>query len=453
MWHWRNLMYNSSHTSDLSSSMSSSSVSSAMLDENELALVSKSVDIDGLSKSAANGSVQSVIESVAINVVKNLFLQEKYDEVIKVTTELLEEKETAFLFKARGESFAKLHMHEKSIKDFFIALELDDACYKTHNNIGLAYKEMGMLANAAQHLEKAIRLNQEFSEAYNNYGNVKSEQSDLVSARKSYLKSIDLRSDDPAAFWNLHSTCNDIDHAKAVLELCIEKDRTYEPAIYSLATINAYKGNNEFLDWILASSMASDSTLRSVQWILSLPEKPKLLFNRWAVLDFAIRHSLKNRAFYEFGVWMGESFRYIFKNFERSYGFDSFEGLPEDWHNIKMGTYSSYGQIPKLNGPEFVVGNFEETLPRFFSEAERPLAGLINLDADLYSSTICALDNSHPVIDDKTILVFDELIVNQNWEEDEFKALIEYCKTYGLSYEVSCVSLFTKQVVLRVYRP
>lgn len=445
-------MYNSSHTSDLSSSMSSSSVSSAMLDESEMALVTRSIDIDGLSQSAANGSFQNVIESVTINVVKNLFLQKKYDEVIKATTELLSERKTAFLFKARGESFAKLNMYEKSINDFCKAIELDSGCYKTHNNIGLAYKEMGMLANAAQHLEKAIELKQDFAEAYNNFGNVKSEQADMASARKSYLKSIDLRSDDPAAFWNLHSTCNDIDHAKAVLELCLEKDRTYEPAIYSLATINSYKGNNEFLDWILASSMASDSTLRSIQWILSLPETPKLMFNRWAVLDFAIKRSLKNRAFYEFGVWMGESFRYIFRNFDRSYGFDSFEGLPEDWHNIKMGAYSSYGQIPKLNGPEFIVGNFEDTLPKFFSGIERPMAGLINLDADLYSSTICALDNSHAVIDDKTILVFDELIVNQNWEEDEFKALVEYCKSYGLSYEVSCVSLFTKQVVLRVFR-
>ena len=148
---------------------------------------------------------------------------------------------------------------------------------------------------------------------------------------------------------------------------------------------------------------------------------------------------------------MGESFRYIFKHFKHSFGFDSFSGLPEDWHDIKMGTYSSYGKVPKLVGPEFVVGNFENTLPKFFADKNRPLAGLINFDADLYSSTICALENSHRVIDDNTTLVFDELIVNPNWEDDEFKALEEYCRSHRLSYRVICVSLFTKQVVLRVF--
>ena len=125
------------------------------------------------------------------------------------------------------------------------------------------------------------------------------------------------------------------------------------------------------------------------------------------------------------GVWNAASFKYLIKFLERGYGFDTFEGLPEDWHNEKTGTYSANGIIPQIEGGVFIKGKFEETLPIFFSQ-QRPLASIINFDADLYTSTLCALKNSKPVIDSNTILIFDEFIYNDLWEEDEYKALSEF---------------------------
>ena len=49
----------------------------------------------------------------------------------------------------------------------------------------------------------------------------------------------------------------------------------------------------------------------------------------------------------------------------------------------------------------------------------RSMASIINFDADLYSSTICGLNFSKPIIDKHTILIFDEFIINKNWEQDE----------------------------------
>ena len=155
--------------------------------------------------------------------------------------------------------------------------------------------------------------------------------------------------------------------------------------------------------------------------------------------------------FVEFGVWRGEAFRYLIKTFKKGYGFDTFEGLPEDWHHEKAGTYSSDGNIPKINGGKFIVGKFEDTLPGFFAE-ERPMASIINFDADLYSSTICALNFCKPIIDQHTILIFDEFIINKNWEEDEYKALEEFCADNQYTYEVLAVSFFTKQVAVKVIR-
>ena len=90
-----------------------------------------------------------------------------------------------------------------------------------------------------------------------------------------------------------------------------------------------------------------------------------------------------------------------------------------------------------------------ETLPVFFS-VQQPKASLINFDADLYSSTICALENCKSVIDSSTVLIFDEFIINPNWEEDEFKALNEFCDNNGFTYEVIAVSYFTKQAVVKL---
>ena len=78
------------------------------------------------------------------------------------------------------------------------------------------------------------------------------------------------------------------------------------------------------------------------------------------------------------------------------------------------------------------------------------MASIINLDTDLYSSTICALNFAKPVIDKHTILIFDEFIMNQNWEQDEYKALEEFCTNNQWTYEVLAISFFTKQVAVQI---
>ena len=115
----------------------------------------------------------------------------------------------------------------------------------------------------------------------------------------------------------------------------------------------------------------------------------------------------------------------------------------------KAGSYSSGGNIPKIKGGEFIVGKFEDTLPGFFAK-KRPMASIIIFDADLYSSTICALKFAKPVIDKHTILIFDEFIINKNWEQDEYKALEEFCANNDYTYEVLAVSFYTKQVAVKL---
>lgn len=217
----------------------------------------------------------------------------------------------------------------------------------------------------------------------------------------------------------------------------------------TLAGLHAFAGDRSHIEALAHDGFADDPIIRSIEWILSRNETPQIHFNRWSMFDTALAHANQSRAFYEFGVWMGDSFRYLIDHFPQGYGFDTFEGLPEEWHDLPRGSYTSFGEVPNILGAEFVVGEFRNTLPEFFAH-QRPMAGLINFDADLYSSTITALNHARPVIDSSTVLVFDEFIVNRNWEHDEFRALEEFCATNRLRYEVLVLSLFTKQMACRL---
>ena len=53
-------------------------------------------------------------------------------------------------------------------------------------------------------------------------------------------------------------------------------------------------------------------------------------------------------------------------------------------------------------------------------------------------------------MDKDTILIFDEFIINESWELDEFKALNEFCSINHYSYEVIAVSFYSKQVAVKL---
>ena len=94
-----------------------------------------------------------------------------------------------------------------------------------------------------------------------------------------------------------------------------------------------------------------------------------ILKDRKEVLEFALSRMDDNGSILEFGVASGDSIRLIANKVKRPiHGFDSFEGLPEDWggrHEGK-GHYSTSGQLP--NVPSNVTlhkGWFESTLKSF----------------------------------------------------------------------------------------
>ena len=328
---------------------------------------------------------------------------------------------------------------------------ISEIIYNTHNNLGLIFKKLGLLEDAKKTLEIAVGSHSQKAEAYNNLGTVYLEMADISGAQKSYLRAVKLEPNDPSYYWNLHSTSETVMTAKHILGLCIKKGPRYEQGVLTLAGLEALTGNTLHFNNLRDNGWENHPLVQSIEWVLALPNIPELHFNRWTLFDSMAGRVSKSRPFYEFGVWMGASFQYLARHFSKGYGFDTFEGLPEDWGNITKGSYSARGRIPKVLNGDFVVGKFTESLPAFFS-IPRPVASIINYDADLYSSTLTALNHCHSVTDDATILIFDEFLVNKNWQSDEHAALIEFCQDKNLTYEVLAVSFFTKQVACRLVK-
>ena len=141
----------------------------------------------------------------------------------------------------------------------------------------------------------------------------------------------------------------------------------------------------------------------------------------------------------EFGVASGQSINYISQfTTDTVYGFDSFEGLPENWRDgFEKGYFSMNGLLPTVNkNVELIKGWFNETLPDFIKTHNRKIS-FLHLDADLYSSTKCILDTVKNYLDKDCIVVFDELVNYSGFdgETGELKAFYEFITENKVDYE------------------
>lgn len=119
----------------------------------------------------------------------------------------------------------------------------------------------------------------------------------------------------------------------------------------------------------------------------------------------------------------------------RFWGFDSFEGLPEDWYNDRpKGTFARGGKPPDISDPRlnFVVGWFQETLPPFLLSFKPQARLIIHNDSDLYSATLFTLTQLDSIAPTGTIVIFDEF-----WDAShEFRALMDYASAYRRNFKV-----------------
>ena len=150
-------------------------------------------------------------------------------------------------------------------------------------------------------------------------------------------------------------------------------------------------------------------------------------------------HHKRDTLWLEFGVASGRTINYISGFTEETvYGFDSFEGLPENWREgMDKGAFTQHGIMPRVNkNVELVKGWFNETLEEFMKIHPQKIS-FLHMDADLYSSTKYILDTVWKSLDKDCIMVFDELVNYPGFDSDkgELKAFYEFVNEHQVEYE------------------
>ena len=171
-------------------------------------------------------------------------------------------------------------------------------------------------------------------------------------------------------------------------------------------------------------------------------------------LDHALALAPRGGLALEFGVWSGSTLRRIAaaRGGERVHGFDSFEGLPEDWRaGFGTGTFA-VAEPPDVPGAELVVGWFADTLPGFLAEHPGPV-DLLHVDADLHSSAATVLEHVGPRLRPGSVIVFDEYLNHAGWEDGEHRAWTEHVARSGLDFVYEAFTHDHEQVVVVVSSP
>ena len=144
--------------------------------------------------------------------------------------------------------------------------------------------------------------------------------------------------------------------------------------------------------------------------------------------------------FFEFGVRWGQIIGLWAdsnKNPDSLFiGFDTFTGLPEDWGNIKKGSYSNNGEVPQIDDKRvgFCVGLVEDTLPGYIKNIDPATKLIVHLDFDLYNATLFTLIFVQPFLKKGDIIILDEYFsITKN--HYEFRAFHDFLSLNTIDYK------------------
>ncbi|MGQ0511652.1 MAG: tetratricopeptide repeat protein [Betaproteobacteria bacterium] len=302
------------------------------------------------------------------------------------------------------------------------SVELDPGFAEGHNGLGVMLLELGRKDEAAGCLRTAIRLDPGLAEAHFNLHSALLNPEDLLPSIACLVKAIKLRPADALARVQLAILYERSGNAEAAAACAGNCAHTAESR--ALADGWAY----------LKASGAANACPTGT---------PHDGFR------IGIHAARPDGLVLEFGVRFGNSIRQIATLAKQTvHGFDSFEGLPESWHDEPRGSYSTLGGTPAVPSEvQLHRGWFDATLPGFLSAHAGPVR-FMHIDCDIYSSTRTVLDLLAPRVGAGTVIVFDEYFGHEHWREDEHRALLEAATANAWRYDYLCFGM--KQAVIRI---
>ncbi|NQV55965.1 MAG: tetratricopeptide repeat protein [Rhodospirillales bacterium] len=348
---------------------------------------------------------------------------------------------------------------DEAVASYSKALAINPDYADAHNSLGSAFKQLGRLNEAEECYLKALAIKPEYAEALSNLGNAFKEMGRLDEAVASYHKALEINPGFAAAHYNLHSLILDPDNMMPSIT-CMERAVAIDPNDtnyrFFLGLLLDFAGSSKqaaaHFEMVESGNNPDRAKLDAWRYIKSSSKKlPLIIGSSIQAFKLGIGAAVKDGLVLEFGVRFGTSIRQIAELVNQTvHGFDSFKGLPEAWHSLPKGSYSTKGEIPSVQENVVLLdGWFEETLPIFIEKHHQPIR-FMNIDCDIYSSTKTVLDILAKQVSAGTVIAFDEYIGNETWREDEFRAFQEAVLKYGWKYEYLCFSFTTRQVVIRI---
>lgn len=195
-----------------------------------------------------------------------------------------------------------------------------------------------------------------------------------------------------------------------------------------------------------------DNTIHSILWDRAINESADyassylsevMVFNKASeIWDYSIDHiadSMPN-VILEFGCYSGTSINYFAKRLPncKLVGFDSFEGLPEDWHghHAVKGSFGRKGVMPNvLKNVELIPGWFDDSVPQFLENTPSLQVPFIHIDSDTYKSATTVLSSMRHYMHSGMLILFDEYFGYPNWRNGEFLAWKEFTTLHSIKYK------------------
>jgi O-methyltransferase len=194
---------------------------------------------------------------------------------------------------------------------------------------------------------------------------------------------------------------------------------------------------------------------KTASWIHEHALSAPTCDTRFALYDAVAGVVGKPLVYLEFGVAGGASLAHWVRSdpdpHALFFGYDTFEGIPEDWGRIPKGSYSTNGQLPEIDDRRLtlVKGFFEDSLPDSLRLVPLDRALVVHLDADLYSSTRFVLDTLDCHFKSGDVLIFDEFACLTS-SVHEFRAFYEWQLASGWQTTVIGRTGQHQQVALRL---
>lgn len=209
--------------------------------------------------------------------------------------------------------------------------------------------------------------------------------------------------------------------------------------------ISEFYGEGELLE-----NYAGDG--RTIEFIKNHFTNENLLVSgsRINLINIACRAADQKGIWAEFGVFQGGTANLISCYRENGilYEFDSFEGLPEQFDGMHIGTFSLHGDVPIfLYNVVPIKGWFEDTVPRAFGSNSEQIS-FLHIDCDLYSSAWTVFEGVAPFIRSGSVIVMDDFYNASINCENMMKCWQDYLAKYDVSAD--CIAMDKFRVAFKI---